>query len=86
MRSYIYIIYKLFSNIDLFIKGHLQSESFIYLAKIWKLMLLFYFYQKLQKVGSGVTGVLRLASRRTKRDAPLKTSPVSNIHINVGIT
>ncbi|GFS12293.1 WD repeat and FYVE domain-containing protein 3 [Elysia marginata] len=37
---------------------------------------------KLQKVGSGVTGVLRLASRRTKRDLPLKSSPVTNIHVN----
>ncbi|KAI8741991.1 WD repeat and FYVE domain-containing protein 3 isoform X1 [Biomphalaria glabrata] len=37
---------------------------------------------KLQKVGSGVTGVLRMASRRNKKDLPLKSSPLSNVHIN----
>ncbi|CAL1540510.1 unnamed protein product [Lymnaea stagnalis] len=37
---------------------------------------------KLQKVGSGMSGVLRMASRRTKRDLPLKSSPVSNVHVN----
>ncbi|XP_048248442.1 WD repeat and FYVE domain-containing protein 3-like isoform X1 [Haliotis rufescens] len=34
---------------------------------------------KLQRVGSGV---LRLASRRTKRELPLKSSPASNVHIH----
>ncbi|ESO89055.1 hypothetical protein LOTGIDRAFT_154132 [Lottia gigantea] len=34
---------------------------------------------KLQKVGSGV---LRLASRRTKREIPTKISPACNVHVN----
>ncbi|KAK7508020.1 hypothetical protein BaRGS_00000985, partial [Batillaria attramentaria] len=34
---------------------------------------------KLQKMGSGV---LRLASRKTKREIPIKASPVSNVHMS----
>jgi hypothetical protein len=36
--------------------------------------------QKLQRMGSGV---LRLASRKTKRDLPIKASPVTNVHMSV---
>ncbi|XP_035824115.1 WD repeat and FYVE domain-containing protein 3 isoform X2 [Aplysia californica] len=54
-----------------------RKSSFLHLEKLQNQI-----QSKLQKVGSGVTGVLRLASRRTKRDIPLKSSPVSNIHVN----
>ena len=43
------------------------------------MILVFNFFQKLQRVGSGV---LKFA-RKTKRDLPLKTSPASTVHVHV---
>ncbi|GFN82004.1 WD repeat and fyve domain-containing protein 3, partial [Plakobranchus ocellatus] len=54
-----------------------RKSTFLHIEKLQNQI-----QSKLQKVGSGVTGVLRLASRRTKRDLPLKSSPVTNIHVN----
>ncbi|BFZ02583.1 hypothetical protein BsWGS_05621 [Bradybaena similaris] len=54
-----------------------RKSSFLHIEKLQNQI-----QSKLQKVGSGVSGVLRSVSRRSKRDLPLKSSPVSTVHMN----
>ncbi|XP_059163899.1 WD repeat and FYVE domain-containing protein 3-like isoform X2 [Physella acuta] len=54
-----------------------RKSSFLQIEKLQNQI-----QSKLQKVGSGVSGVLRLASRKSKKDLPLKSSPISNVHVN----